>query len=454
MNLVYKKLRYYYWLLKAFFKKNLRSIIVSCVGSFFLIFLIVNFYPYLSALILRKHDVIGIVGTYKLQNPPSEILNLISNPLINVNDKGQIVPLLINKYEISKDQKIYRFHLKPNLYWSNKTRFTARDIRLDLKGTEMKVIDDLTIEFHLDQPLSIFPIYLTKPLIKYPLIGIAGLYDRQSYKSNRGTIKEITLVPNKKDFATITYKMYTNEDVLGTAYKKGEIRLFKTNKKTIADSFNSFNNTIISKTVDYTQIITLFFNTEAGMLEDKDVRKALVEAIPNNKVFGQIASGPIPPTSWAFYSSIKQYPFDPEKSRTVIEKNATASAPAQLSISTFYDYIDLGEDIKKSLENIGVKVTLKVLSYIPPDFEMLLSSWSPPTDPDQYFYWHSTQAVLENRNITHLKSLKVDNYLEKGRAQLGVAGRKAVYPKFQKAIMDEVPAHFMYYPYEYTIERK
>src|SRR3989338_9865343 len=99
MNLVYKKLRYYYWLLKAFFKKNLRSIIVSCVGSFFLIFLIVNFYPYLSALILRKHDVIGIVGTYKLQNPPSEILNLISNPLINVNDKGQIVPLLINKLE-------------------------------------------------------------------------------------------------------------------------------------------------------------------------------------------------------------------------------------------------------------------------------------------------------------------------------------------------------------------
>lgn len=402
-------------------------------------------------MLFRKKEIIGLVGEYQIQNPPSEITSLISNPLIDINDKGHITPLLINSLDISKDEKTYRFHLKRNMYWSDKKAFTARNISYNFKGITMKVLDDFTIEFHLSQKLAIFPIYLTRPLITYPLVGIAGLYDRQSYKASKGILQEITLIPNKKDLPTIIYKMYTNDDALVSAYKRGEIRSFETSKKSISDQFKQWNNSTIKQSIDYSQIMTLFFNTSAGILEDKDFRRALIYATPHETAYGQSANGPIVPTSWAYYSNLKQYAYDPEKAKGIIEKKQTASSSATLSLNTFYDYITVAEDIKKNFEAVGVKVNLKVLSYIPADFEMLLTAWNPPNDPDQYFYWHSTQ---KEGNITHLKDVKIDKYLEDGRKYIQIAQRKAVYQQFQKALVDEAPANFLYYPFVYEVRRK
>lgn len=445
-----KKIRYYYWLIRAFLRKNARFMIISGIGSFFLIFLIINFYPVINATLFTKKEVIGIVGEYQVQAPPTEIAAHISNPLIEINEKGQIVPLLIDSWSISKDEKTYRFLLKKNLYWSDKKPFTARDISYKFTGITMKVIDDTTIEFQLSQKLATFPIYLTRPLIKYPLIGIAGVYDRQSYKASKGNITEISLIPNKKDLPTITYKMYTNDDALVNAYKRGEIRSFKTSRKSVADTFTTWKNSNVTPSIDYSQIMTLFYNTKAGILEDTDFRRALNYAIPPEKVNGQPASGPIPPTSWAYYSKLKRYAYDPEKAQGIIDKKS-ASQSATLSLTTFYEYINVAEELKKNFEAVGVKVNLKVLSYIPDDFELLLTAWSPPQDPDQYFFWHSTQ---QEGNITKLKNVKIDKELEDGRKFIKVAQRKAVYQQFQKTLVDEAPANFLYYPYQYEVTRK
>lgn len=424
--------------------------IISGIASFFLIFSIINFYPFVSATFSTKHEVIGIVGEYPVHTPPVQVASLMSNPLIDIDEKGQIVPLLIDSWRKSKDEKIYRFKLKKNLYWSDKTPFTAHDISYKFTGITMTVIDDSTIEFKLSQKLATFPIYLTRPLIKYPLTGIAGVYDRQSYKASKGNITEIRIIPNKKDLPAITYKMYANDDALVNAYKRGEIRSFKTGRKSIADIFENWKNSLVSRSVDYSQIMTLFYNTEAGILEDNDFRRALNYATPPEKTNGQPASGPIPPTSWAYYSNLKRYAYDPEKAQGIIEKK-TASQSATLAITTFYEYISVAEELKKNFEAVGVKVNLKVLSYIPTDFELLLTAWSPPQDPDQYFFWHSTQ---KEGNITKLKDVKIDKELEDGRNLIQVARRKAVYQQFQKSLIDEAPANFLYYPYQYEVKRK
>jgi peptide/nickel transport system substrate-binding protein len=82
---------------------------------------------------------------------------------------------------------------------------------------------------------------------------------------------------------------------------------------------------------------------------------------------------------------------------------------------------------------------------------MLLTVWSPPPDPDQYYFWHSTQEV---GNITHYKNVRIDKLLEDGRKTLNINERKKIYKDFQRIIMDDHPALFIYYPYSYTIEKK
>ncbi len=451
MTLLKKKFRYFYWLFSGFTKKNLRLLILSFVFSFFLILLSINFFPFLSSFFFKKQEKIGLVGKFTLQNPPNEVTNLISNSLLTVNEKGGIMPVLVKFWEVSPDGKVYRFYLKPDLYWNDGKKFTAHDINYRFKEVSIKPIDENTLEFKLDQPLSIFPIYLSKVILKYPLKGVAGLYEVENYKLNKGNLTMLRLSPNKVGIPYKIYKFYDTEDRLITAYKKGEVNVIKTSRKSIVDLFSSWRNSKIKKSVDYNQILTLFFNTNSDILSSKEIRKSLAYATPYFEELGEQASGPIPPMSWAHSTNLKKYPFNLEKAESLFNKNTSASLSAEVNLYTFYDYISVAEQVKQNYEEIGLKVNLSVLSYLPQKFDLLLTMWNPSSDPDQYYFWHSTQR---EGNITNYKNLKVDKLLEDGRKVINVEDRKKIYTQFQEVIMDDLPAHFIYYPYIYTIERK
>jgi len=81
---------------------------------------------------------------------------------------------------------------------------------------------------------------------------------------------------------------------------------------------------------------------------------------------------------------------------------------------------------------------------------VLLSAQDIPIDPDQYIFWHSTQA---NTNITGLVNAKIDKLLEDGRMEQDQEKRKKIYIDFQKRLVDELPALFLYYPTSYTVTR-
>lgn len=448
---MYKKIRYYYWLLAGFFKKNLKQLIISFVIGFFLLTLYFTFFPYITTLFQSRSQKIGIVGQYQLSNLPDDIKAELSNALLTISPKGEIIPILIKSYELRDDNKTYRFYLKPNLVWANGDIFASRDINYNFKSVEQKIIDDTTIEFRLNQPLSTFPAYLTKPLFKDTLVGIAGLYELGEYRMKAGVLVSMKLSQNKKNLPFKTYLFYDTENKLINAYKRGEINLFKTNKKNLADTFSGWKNTRVTQTVNYNQILTLFFNTERELLSQKDIRQALVYALPELDRFGVRAAGPISPLSWAYSARLKQYTSDQDRGTALFKKMTEGEKKPEINFYTFYDYLTIAEDIKKNYEKMGLTVNLKVLSYLPEDFDLLLTVWNPPADPDQYYFWHSTQKA---GNITRYKNVKIDKLLEDGRKTVNVGERKKIYADFQKNMTEDLPAHFIYYPYVYTVEKK
>lgn len=451
MRLFHRKLRHYYWLITSFSKKNFRFIIISFVAAFFAIVFIINFFPLFNALLFSNRKIIGLVGQYTIQNPPNEIANLISSPLIAIDQKGELQPVLANSWEVLNEGKTYRFHLKTDLFWYDGKRFTARDIHYNFQDVKIKAIDDYTIDFNLSQPLNIFPIYLVKPVIKSSLVGVGALYKTQSLHANKNIIQVVNLTPHKSDQPYLIYKFYKTEEDMITAYKKGDITMFSTPNRAIAELFSSWKNTKIERAVDYSQVVSLFYNTEIPIFKERDVRKAIAQMVPPMTTYGVIAKSPILPTSWAYNDNIHEAQYNPEKAKTLLEKSITSSDSAKLTLYTFYDYINQGEDIKKNLTGAGLNVSLKIVSAVPQDFDLLLTSWSPPSDPDQYFFWHSTQDAT---NITRFNNAKVDKLLEDGRRIINTKQRKRIYEDFQKTISDEQPAVFLYHPFIYTITRK
>ena len=444
--------RYYYWLFLEFIKKYSRLILMSFFIGFISLIGFLSVSPYLK-LIFNKQEIIGLIGSFDFTNLPDEIMTKVSNGLVTVNEKGEIVPVLANSWEVKDQGKQYRFYLKNNLLWNDDKKFSASDINYQFNDVKVKVVDKNVIDFYLNKPLAIFPTYLNKPLIRPPLIGIAGFYKLGRFKMQNGSLKELTLIPNTKDLLAIKYKFYNNESDLVTAYKKGEINEMTLTKKSVADTFASWKNSQIVKSVDYSRLLTLFFNNKEKNFANKDVKDAFSMMIDYQKLsdFGEIARGPIPPISWAYNSSLKANIYDIDTATKIIKKDIEATQAAQLNLLTSYDYYDAADSIAGEIKKTGLNVDINMISYDRPDnFDLLLVFWKVPQDPDQYYFWHSTQ---KEGNIGNYANVKIDKLLEDGRSTIDIEEREKFYKEFQKIIQDDPPALFLYYPYIYTVKR-
>lgn len=449
-----KNARYYYWLFLEFIRKHLKVIFLSAFISTTVIISLITISPYLLNLLNTQSSVIGMVGAYRMDSLPDEITSKISNGLLFINENGKAVPVLAESWEVMDDGLLYRFHLKKNILLDDNTFFTAKNVNYRFKDVTISTKGDYLIEFKLKKQLAIFPIYLTKPIIKYPSIGIGGLYRVDHIKYKFDTLSEIGLEPNKKNRSHIAYRFFPNEAAMITAYKMGQIDQMNVSKKSISDPFLQWKNTTVEKIVDYANLLTIFFNFNNPFLKEKEVRSAIKTSIDRSGFaeFGVDAKSSIPPTSWAYNKDLKDTVYDPELAQKIIKKDKSASSSARLNFNTFYDYLNIASDINKNLNDIGLDTNLNIMSYSNSnDFDIMLAYLKVPQDPDQYYYWHSTQSLSQ---LTGYKNLKIDKFLEDGRSSFDQNERLKSYLDFQKTMDDDNAAIFLFFPYNYTIKRK
>ncbi len=448
--------RYYYWLIREFGKKHSKMIFLSFFLSLLLVLSLLSFSSQLDSLFLSNRKVVGIVGAHEPSSLPTEVINNISYGLVYIDNQGVVKPAVAERWTGTPDGKKFNVYLKKNLVWDDNRSLTARDLQFNFQDVEVNVIDDFQIEFTLKRPLVIFPTYLTKPLIRYPLHGVVGNYKLKKLKlGQENKVSEIVLTPNKKDLLPLTYKFYDSESKMISAFKLGNVTEMKIYKKSVADSFKSWKNALVTRDVDYTTVLTLFFNESRSTLSDKDFRKNVSLAIPRPLLvaFGELAEGPISPTSWAFNTQLKKSLYNPVEARKQLKPAKNASGSAGLTLRSYFDYEQQANIIEKSLKDAGMNVDITYGTPDDPnDFDMFLAFWKIPTDPDQYFFWHSTQ--VGRGNITNMKNVRIDKLLEDGRKYIDPTDRKKEYLDFQKIMADELPAAFLYYPYGYTVSRR
>lgn len=450
-----KQFRYYYWLITAFFKKNAKIILISFTASIILVIGVISVFPYFVRYTTTKREVIGIVGSFTTADLPDEIVSKISNGLVVIDPNGDVKPVLADRWTVADNGKTYRLYLKKSIFWNDSKPFKASEINYEFKDVESNVLSDDIIEFKLKKALPIFPTYLSKSIIRAPLIGVAGLYKVDHIKSKYDAIQEISLSPNKEGLPYFTYKFYSDEAKLVNAYKLSEINQFRINKKSIADMFRSWNNTEVTESVDYGLLLTLFINMKNDKLrEAKELREAIAMSIDRSKFQenGVEAIGPIPPISWGYNPNLKPVPLNQDLAKKMVNRTKDASDEAAIELSASYEYTNIAQALREDFSTVGLDVRLKTIGFSDTeDYDLLLAYWKVPLDPDQYYFWHSTQT---QGNVTNYKNVKIDKLLEDGRNVSGVQPRRDAYLQFQRIIQDDIPAVFLYYPYTYSVKRK
>lgn len=432
------------WLIRAFFKRYYQIVISSFILS--IIFgLIIN--SYISKL-PQKHDEIriGIIGQYTSQSLPNIVKNILSSGLTKAGPNQIILPNLAEKWEVSEDGKTYTFTIKPNLVWSDNTPVKTKDIALNIPDVNIQFPSDNQIIFNLPQSFSPFPSVLTNPITNKNGLTISD-YRVSLTQSTNGLLSKIKLQsPNQ----TLDIRVFGSPTQALTSYKLGEIDAIYNYPK--VDTIDLRQLGQIRENYNYHQALTLFFNNQDPLLKDKSIRQGIAYAIKDKAFGNERATGPISVTSWAYNPLVKLYNYDAARATSLIKSSLSDKSQAiNLELATIPQYLHIAERIKQELDPNLININIKVVTTKPESYQLFLTLFEIPADPDQYVFWHSSHGI---NNISRVNNEKIDKNLEDGRRTIDQLARKLTYNDFQRSFDEELPALFLFYPRYYNLARR
>ena len=447
--------RLVFWLIKAYFQKWGKSILVYFgIGLF--IFLLLSFsLPYFMArLSFAQKETIGMVGPYAVDSLPQEILSKISRGLTKTEKDGTVSPDIAEKWKIAPNGKAYAFYLQKNIYFSDGTNVTAENINYGFADVSVTRPDKNTIVFNLKDNYSPFLTTISRPIFEKGFVGV-GDYSVKKIKLTNNFVESMDLYSEKFHKEIIYQLSYPTFAALKTAFTLGEVSkitgLPDLNFKNT--TFSSFKNVNIEKKVNYSKLVTLFYNTQDKVLSQKTLREGLSYTMPD--VFDQGERNPSP---LAIFSYVNQggfdntYQQDLEHAKLLIDKTPTAtdSSKISLTIDVLPKYEDVAKIIAETWKKLNIETKIQITNQVPSSFQIFLGEFNLSTDPDQYTLWHSSQI----NNITHYNNVRIDKLLEDGRKELDLQKRILIYTDFQKYLLADPPASFLFFPYYYDVSKK
>jgi peptide/nickel transport system substrate-binding protein len=436
-----RKLRFWFWFVVVFLRKHWAKILGLgfTIGALFFFFfkIILYFQP---QIIYSE----GIIGNFTQDNLPYRVTAFVSEGLTKVAKDGSVKPGLSESWQVKDSGRVYLFSLRDDIFWQDNTPVKSNEIDLKIDGVEISYPDDKTLQFKLRDQFSPFPTVVSKPVFKKGNFLGTGQYKITQLEKSGQIIKTVKLTPKDRKLPQLVFRFYPNFTQATAGFKMGGIKAIFNLSQT--NSLSQWTNTKMIKSIDYSNVVALFFNTKNSKFSTKEVRQALAYAIDKNGFKGEAAFSPIGPNSWAYNSQVRHYDLDLKKANSLLEK-AQFEKEEKIILSVLPAYQELGKRIMENWKVLGLNIEIKIENSIPGDFQVLLAGQEIPSDPDQYTLWHSTQSS----SITGLSSPRIDKLLEDGRKIDDLKERKEKYLEFQKVITEELPAIFLYYPENYFI---
>lgn len=411
----------------------------------FLIICAVSFLAIIEKPVGERKLSEGIIGTYQNHDLPEIVTRLVSSSLVEADKNGRVVGKLVEGWEVNNDATVFKFKLKKNLQWSDGSGLKSSDLEFGIPDVEASFPDDRTVQFKLKDSFSPFPSLLTKPVFKKDTLIGSGPYMIKKIEKSRIFITKMILTPQSdKNLPQLIIRFYPNEKTAHLAFELGEIQTFFGAADVSQISENP--RAKLMQRPAFTRIVSILYNTKDPVLSNRSFRQALSYSAP--KISGENpAKTPILPYSWAFSGEVKHYLSNEEAAKSALKRAKSSSSEDALQkeiiLTSTPQLENIGQQVIASWKKLGIKVVLRVESGIPQNFQAALLPQTIPSDPDQYSLWHSTQTKT---NLTKYSSARVDKDLEDGRKLLKEDERKLRYADFQKSLLEDSPATFLYFP--------
>jgi len=315
-----------------------------------------------------------IVSEIQLEKDLSE---LIYESLIKIDQKGNIINVLAENYEVLDNGSRYRFHLISDVYWHDGESLTSKDVEAtfkllqELEGSaetstihsraainmKIEVIDDDTFDFtfqentvipsffeaisfkilpeHLLSDVNSQNINTSDPIINRVPVG-TGPFRMQKVEAKSIILRQNSLYRKPIGLQLLEFRLFPNEVSAINAIKSGQVHgLAGASIDNLRDMQENAATQILTSDVIYNQYWGIYFNLENELFSDVKLRQAIASAVNKDLIieallgFAESSNSSIPVSSFA-YADVNHFTYDKAKAQELLEEAGWVLPPGKL----------------------------------------------------------------------------------------------------------------------------
>lgn len=441
--------------------------------------------------------------THYSRGPGIFKMRLVFDSLMEREGEG-IIPWLAEDWEVSKDGKEYVFDIRQGVKWHDGEELTAHDVEFSFKYfqehppgsigstildegflVEVEALSDYQVKFTTSQAKAPFlyeagtvriiprhiweevedPQDFTEP---EAVIG-CGPYQLTDYDKEHGTYRfeafEDFWGPEHK--VDVIEFVPVSDEIL--AFEKGEIDLARISTD-LLPRFQDDPEFEILESPGFWGYRMIFNMQENDLFQKKELRQAVAYGIDQEALVEKIERGAAIPGShgilprhhvW-YNPQVKEYDYDPERAREILEENNLVEEDLSLVFLVGDDKeVRLGEILKEQLSQVGIDLKVESVDMKSRDsrigegkYEMALvghGGWG--GDPDylrtRFFseesHWYSGNPGYVNE--------EVDRLCQEQLREIDEDRRKEIIYELQEVLAQEVPEIPLYNTTGYSVFR-
>jgi peptide/nickel transport system substrate-binding protein len=465
-----------------------------------------------NAITVTATQIFGTVDPAKIKDYTEYMaaVNLYEG-LTTVDPKGNVLPLLAEKWDISPDSRLYRFHLVKNATFTDGKPVKAQDVVYSLqriiginkgpaflfsnliKPENIKAVDDYTVEIGLDRIFA--PFLSTTPLIMVvnstELQAHATATDKwgedwlASHAAGSGPFSlvsydrggELNMKRHEKyhlgfpanPIDEVRFLPTKDEATVKALAQRGEVHL--TSRYQANETFEALSKMPNYRIVKNPTASGFYFklNHKIAPTDDVHVRKAIAYAVDYKTVRdvlypGVELRGPLPPVfADALASDLPAPEYNLEKAKAELKQSKYAAQGKVPLVQAYVQSTQFEEEIglmlKAALDQVGFDVQLRPEPWnritelagkadTTPAMTQIFNTANYPS-PDSVFYvqYHSKGAGTYS-SMDWIQDPEVDALIDKARQEVDLAKQNEIYKTLQRKLVAEQSEIYVLAAYE------
>ncbi|MCP4658494.1 MAG: hypothetical protein GY856_24035, partial [bacterium] len=443
----------------------------------------------------------------------AEILGNVFEPLFAADAGGNLVALLAETWEASPDGTRFQVTLRPDVRFSDGTPLSAREVKRAIEGSArrgrsnlpaafaalagmdgflageaeevsgIEVRDDHLLDFHLAEPLLIFPALLTDLTTAVARSAAGGAKEGTGELVGTGRFrigdrdpKRVVVERNPEDWHVrpphldcIEFRTSLEAATIAAGLRSGEIDLGRDLlpedlEEMLRDS--RLRPGLVEATAK--NVYFALFNHDGPSSRHPELRRALTGVVHSRDIvwrtlgrFAQPATCLLPPGILGHDPGRRRSSLSPEEALRQL-RTAGLTPPLRLRAAVHPLFLDRYASLTQALLDvwsaIGVEVELATSSledYLAywddrTGIDLLLARWLPNyDDPDSFTYamLHSRLGPLAG----YLGSREADQLFERARQESRPAARETVYRKIESLLAEQAMLLPLFHDTDYRI---